>query len=338
MINILQNQEFVNLDEYFNDEKIIDGKIYKITNLITGRIYIGQTILSVTERWKGHIYDSKKSKRYLYRSMRKYGIENFKIEQIDSATTYSELNQKEYDWIIKENCLAPNGYNMINGGKRPGYSEFIRDVFRKNMQGGKWYHDPITQEEFYIRKGANINEELVIGRNDNHLKRNKKYKTGFKHSLETKEKMILSHQKEDKEYLIKIRRERSKMCKWYHDPITQEEFFILPSEKTDNLINGRNIKHKEIFSERMRDYHHTDLTKQKISKFFKELIYFYNPETKQQIRLHKNDEIPEGFIKGKLPVKRKWFYNPETMEEFLLNIDEPLQPKLIPGRSPITFE
>ena len=142
MNNILQNQEFVNLDEYFGDEKIIDGKIYKITNLINGKIYIGQTIRSLEQIWKSHIYTALNSinDSPLYNSIKLRGIENFKIEQIDSATTYSELNQKEYSWIIEENCLAPNGYNLRAGGDGKGISEETRQKMRR-LKIGRTTHN-----------------------------------------------------------------------------------------------------------------------------------------------------------------------------------------------------
>lgn len=57
--------------------------IYKITNLINNKIYIGLTTCSLKERWNNHRHCVKSDPRHLYCSMRKYGIENFKIEQID---------------------------------------------------------------------------------------------------------------------------------------------------------------------------------------------------------------------------------------------------------------
>ena len=54
--------------------------IYKITNLINNKIYIGLTTCSLKERWNNHRHCAKSDPRHLYCSMRKYGIENFKIE------------------------------------------------------------------------------------------------------------------------------------------------------------------------------------------------------------------------------------------------------------------
>ena len=56
------------------------GYIYKITNRLNQKAYIGKTIYTVEERWQEHIRDSKRDRckdRPLYRAMNKYGIENF---------------------------------------------------------------------------------------------------------------------------------------------------------------------------------------------------------------------------------------------------------------------
>ena len=53
--------------------------VYKITNIKNGKIYIGLTTVPIEMRWANHIRDSKRCNRHLYKSMRKYGIENFKM-------------------------------------------------------------------------------------------------------------------------------------------------------------------------------------------------------------------------------------------------------------------
>ena len=95
------------------------GSIYKITNKVNGKVYIGKTIVSLEHRMKFHIIYAKNlsSQKYLYKSMRKHGIENFRIEQIDKCETLSELNEKEKYWINyyqSRDCLK--GYNVALGG------------------------------------------------------------------------------------------------------------------------------------------------------------------------------------------------------------------------------
>ena len=95
--------------------------IYKITNKINNKIYIGQTVGLLRVRWSNHKKLSKHSdlgkKHYIHKAIQKYGIENFTIEEIDGANSLSELNYLEKHYICKFNSLAPNGYNLDRGGK-----------------------------------------------------------------------------------------------------------------------------------------------------------------------------------------------------------------------------
>lgn len=88
--------------------------IYQITNKITNDSYIGKTIQKLNSRFRAHKYNAFKndSQTHLHRAMRKYGIEHFLIESIDTAITELELTKKEVKYIEK---LKPY-YNMTKGG------------------------------------------------------------------------------------------------------------------------------------------------------------------------------------------------------------------------------
>ena len=73
--------------------------IYKITNLINNKIYIGKTNRTIEERFKEHCNEYKKErseKRPLYNAMNKYGIENFKIEQIEECSLEESSDRESY--------------------------------------------------------------------------------------------------------------------------------------------------------------------------------------------------------------------------------------------------
>ena len=73
------------------------GYIYKITNDINDKVYIGKTCLTIEERFKQHCSDSKKNrceKRPLYAAMNKYGIEHF---HVDLVGEYSDNDLEEYE-------------------------------------------------------------------------------------------------------------------------------------------------------------------------------------------------------------------------------------------------
>lgn len=90
--------------------------IYKITNLITGMIYIGQSV-NIADRFKAHIkaglgIDS--SNNELYTAMKQYGVENFTFEILEECSR-ADLNEQEKFWIkyYQSNSF---GYNMTRGG------------------------------------------------------------------------------------------------------------------------------------------------------------------------------------------------------------------------------
>lgn len=90
--------------------------IYKITNDINGKIYIGQTSYSMEKRFKEHCRDSQRESlqhRPLYAAMRKYGIEHFHIELLEETDNPEE---REKYWIEKLNSYSSNNYNATQGG------------------------------------------------------------------------------------------------------------------------------------------------------------------------------------------------------------------------------
>ena len=94
------------------------GFIYKITNTINGKFYIGQTIQNVKERFYQHCAtkcSKAVSNMAIHRAIKKYGKSNFTvevIEEIDSAN----LNDRERYWIKYYNSYN-NGYNSTKGGQ-----------------------------------------------------------------------------------------------------------------------------------------------------------------------------------------------------------------------------
>lgn len=99
------------------------GYIYKITNIVDGKSYIGKSKTTVSGRWNTHLsslkkyIQSDKNSSKLYNAMVKYGVENFTIEQIDECS-FDELDERERCWIAKLDSRNPNvGYNICKGGE-----------------------------------------------------------------------------------------------------------------------------------------------------------------------------------------------------------------------------
>jgi group I intron endonuclease len=105
-------------------------EIYKITNLSTGKIYVGQAVSHILNhkkyrphghegRFRCHISEAFSTKKnqshYLNNAIRKYGVYDFVVELIECCEI-SNANDREIHYIKDLNSLFPNGYNLKNGG------------------------------------------------------------------------------------------------------------------------------------------------------------------------------------------------------------------------------
>lgn len=88
------------------------GIIYKITNKVNGKSYIGQTRYTIEFRWNQHKH--KRDNTYFHNAIRKYGIENFNIEILEECNI-EDLNSREIFYIAKYDTFS-NGYNLTIGG------------------------------------------------------------------------------------------------------------------------------------------------------------------------------------------------------------------------------
>jgi group I intron endonuclease len=128
--------------------------IYKSTNKITKKIYIGQTKHTLDTRIKNHINESKtKSKRPFMLSINKHGIDNFTFELIDSANNLEELNDKEIYWINFYNSVSPNGYNVTGGGqgKKMISTNELGERISKGLQNSEKWQKLLNDDE-YLKK------------------------------------------------------------------------------------------------------------------------------------------------------------------------------------------
>lgn len=110
--------------------------IYKITNKLNGKLYIGQTVRTLEERKQQHLQNVGKLNNNIYLAMRKYGIDNFKFETICYAKDVDELNKLE-TYYIKKYDTVNSGYNMSYGGdNNVMFSEIVKskhdDIMRSD--------------------------------------------------------------------------------------------------------------------------------------------------------------------------------------------------------------
>lgn len=123
--------------------------IYKITNKINNKVYIGQSVNPIDDRFHRHIQDalSERADTHFARAIRLYGPENFYTELLqDDAKTPEELTLQEHNWVEYYDSIK-TGYNEMDplyrsGGntyqsKTPEEMEIIKEKIRQTKLGGK---------------------------------------------------------------------------------------------------------------------------------------------------------------------------------------------------------
>lgn len=98
------------------------GFIYCVTCLKTGKLYFGQTIISIRSRWRRHVLSTQRgSDHKFHRAIRKYGEENFLVEEVLTVSAPTkDAFKKKLDYVemrlIKRFNTKIDGYNSTDGG------------------------------------------------------------------------------------------------------------------------------------------------------------------------------------------------------------------------------
>lgn len=166
------------------------GIIYKITNIINNKIYIGQTVRGFSERITE--YKNGQGNVHLNNSFNKYGFENFKFEIIKTCTSIDELNKMEITLIEKYDSTNKNkGYNIECGGLNSHCADETRrrmSIAHKGIkQNKKWVDNriPIKGSDEAKKHGRVLSEEEKIYLSEN----SPKFWLGKKRDIETIEKI-----------------------------------------------------------------------------------------------------------------------------------------------------
>lgn len=121
--------------------------IYKVTNKINGKVYIGQSV-DIGRRWRQHM--TAEDDIYFHKAIQKYGVENFEWEVIEKCKK-SELDERESYWIEYYDSFN-NGYNCTKGG----------DGMRAGVNAGEknpnWKGGISLDQSEYSKKHYEINK------------------------------------------------------------------------------------------------------------------------------------------------------------------------------------
>ena len=171
--------------------------IYKFTNKINNKVYIGKTIHSLNDRISRHLYDVENGSQFkFHQALRKYGLDGFIIETIFETDNEEILAQNETKFIIEHDSYV-NGYNMTLGekfgpetakkisrtkkGKPLPWLIGVNDV----MKDYRWYNNGF--DNIRLHKDKSIPSGYMSGRINKTGKRTKptnrpKFPNGYKKS------------------------------------------------------------------------------------------------------------------------------------------------------------
>lgn len=202
--------------------------IYKITNLINNKIYIGLTTKTITERFYYHLRDSKLAKSGIDSAIRKYGVENFKVEEIDTADTIEELKNKEIYWIAEYNSTNNKiGYNQTIGGEGiTGYHHSEESKYKcgSSFRGKKRIK---TQEQIRKHKvsysGHKFSDEVKADRS-------KKLKLAYKEGRKIPNGKGIGGRKKMSPEEKKVNKENQIGKRWLHNDELKYNFIAYKNE------------------------------------------------------------------------------------------------------------
>ncbi len=217
------------------------GYIYKITNKVTGKHYIGVTREKEVEtRWRGHINAINEGKGcpLLAKSIKKHGISNFSFEVLIICFD-EDVYFYEPQYIKKYNSFVPNGYNATEGGMGGGFKgkKHTPESIKKFSEGIKKYY----QNNPEARKRSsdwikNNMDKMIAGTKAAAQKRRENLENNKRGSREnTYNKPPLSDETKQK---------ISQSVKKYYNLITDDQKNVLKEKR----YNNGNKSHSDIMS------------------------------------------------------------------------------------------
>ena len=230
------------------------GSIYKITNTVNGKAYIGQTIHdAVKGRIDKHLNGKPNGSRLVRRAVKKYGKDAFAYEILHDGIIPEFLDTLEIEAINQFNTIAPHGYNLETGGSNGSPSEVTRRKISESLSGRKTSEEtrrklaeaqkgktlsPETRRKLIeANKGRKHTPETRLKMSENQKGKNNVF-YGKKHSSETRRKW--SKARKGKPLSEKTKRKMSKARFSPHKKPAKHFFSSLPenmplTEKRKNL-------------------------------------------------------------------------------------------------------
>lgn len=241
--------------------------IYKVTNKINGKVYIGQSV-DIGRRWREHM--NAKDDIYFHKAIQKYGVENFKWEVIERCKK-KDLDEREIYWIEYYDSFN-NGYNCTRGGGE------CSGEANSNWKGGisldpgyskQWYEANKEERKEYYEEYYEVNKEKRKQQMKEYIEANKEKKKEY-----------------DKQY-YEVNKEKKKQQMKEHYETNKEK------RKEYYKVNKEKIKEKK------KEYY--EANKEKIKQQMKEYNKQYYEENKEK----RKEKVKEYYEKNKEKRKEK---------------------------------
>jgi hypothetical protein len=240
--------------------------IYKATNKINGKCYVGQTTRELKVRKRHHL-NSKEDGNYFHNALYKYGPENFQWEVLCECESKEELNEMEFHYIKQYNSSwKESGYNLTEGGE------------------GNPMDNPDTRKKISIANSKRIIKQSTKdkmskankGKNNPNYGKKSKGCLGYKHTEEAKRK-ISEANKGKTPWCKGLTKETDKRLK--NMSLLSKGKYI--SEETKRKISESRMGKYTGENNSFYGKKHTEETKRKISE--SKMGKYHTEETKRKI-------------------------------------------------------
>ena len=178
--------------------------IYKVTNKINGKVYIGQSV-DIGRRWREHM--TAKDDIYFHKAIQKYGVDNFIWEVIEKCKK-SELDEREIYWIEYYDSFN-KGYNCTKGG----------DGVSGGEDHPRWKGGVSSDEDYYkqhYKQYYEANKEKVKEYYEENKEKKREYREANKEKKKEYDKQYREVNKE------KIKQQMKEYNKQYYE-VNKEE-------------------------------------------------------------------------------------------------------------------
>lgn len=304
------------------------GYIYKITNNINGKVYIGRTQKTIQERFNEHcaaalnLAIDSKYLLLIQKAIRKYGVDSFRLDLVFSCETFEEYETKEQEFILMYDSRNINkGYNIHIGGTGgdtvtclpPDKYKERSDKISKALSGQHMFND--GEIEFWV-KPDKIEYYRSLGFAEgkiNFAPLSEEHKRKISEGLKGKSKGMSGkhHSEETKELIRKMNTGRKRSEETKQKISNSKKGTTLSEEVRQRMSEQRkgvpkSEEHRKNIGLAHKGKHKTEEHKSKISETIKGSKWVNNGEMQIQAKPFEIDDfIARGFSYGMLPKNKR---------------------------------